>query len=435
VDSKQTKRLRILLLAQQNNPDWISVPLVGYHHSSALASMHEVTLVTHVANRAAIAESKAPFKHVQSIDLGIWERFYDWCFAHLFAGDHGSQILTAFRIPFYWAFEWFAYRLYSAALRRGEFDAVVRLTPVAPVIPSLFAKRCKRLGIPFIIGPINGGLPWPSGYPQAQRGKEWISNLRAIYRLLPWAKSTYRDAAAIVTGSSETFHEFRDLDERLFFIPENGIHRERVIDRLPSPRRNGPLRLLFVGRLISIKGVDMALRAAADLIRSGRAEFTIVGDGEDRVALEKLAQTLDVKVRFTGMLPHSEVMAHFRMSDVLIFPSIREFGGGVVFEALSTGCIPIVCNFGGPGDIIQDSRVGFAIDMRGEAYTETRIKEILESLERQPELLSLMAREGQRFAREELSWESKAAKMTSIINWTLGRGPRPSLTAPRKIVK
>ncbi|RZA25798.1 MAG: glycosyltransferase family 1 protein [Proteobacteria bacterium] len=434
MDAKVTKRLRILLLSQQNNPDWISVPLVGFHHSAALAHIHDVTLVTHIANEKAILSAKAPFKRVQSIDLGVFETFYNWCFAHVFRGDHGSQILTAFRIPFYWAFEWFTYRIFAAALKAGEFDVVLRLTPVAPVIPSLIAKRCRALGIPFIIGPINGGLPWPKGYSQAQRGKEWVSNLRFIYRMLPWARSTYREASAIITGSSETYHEFRAFEDRLFFMPENGIEEHRVIDRIQSPTKKGPLRLLFVGRLISIKGVDMAIRAAAELIRSERAEFTIIGDGEERAALENLAKELDVKVKFTGMLPHSEAMSYFRMSDVLIFPSIREFGGGVVFEALSTGCVPIVSNFGGPGDIIRDKRVGFAIDMHGEKYTEGAIKDILEKLDAHPELLSQMSRDGQRFAREELSWKSKALKMTAIMNWTLGLSLKPSYKAPREIL-
>lgn len=425
------KRLKILLLAQQNNPDWISVPLVGYQHSAALARLHDVTLVTHFANEDAIQSRDAGFKEVKAISLGIWESFYTWCFIHIFKRNFGSQILTAFRIPFYWGFEWLAYRHFKKRLKAKEFDVVLRITPVAPVTSSLFAKRCRKLGIPFIIGPINGGLPWPKGYSQAEKAKEWVSNIRFLYKLLPYARSTYKDAAAIVTGSSETFTEFRQHEEKLFFIPENGIHDESIIARIQSPRRKGPLKLLFVGRLTAFKGPDIAMLAAADLIRGGRATLTFVGDGEERTNLERLAQELNITVTFTGMIPHDETMKYFRSSDVLVFPSIREFGGGVVFEALSVGCVPIVSNFGGPGDIVQDGRNGFAVRMRGEQYTEIQIRKILEKLDRHPEILSAMSREAQRYARDELSWRGKAEKMTQIMQWAIGQSPKPNYLPPR----
>lgn len=428
------KRLRILVLAQQANPDWISVPLVGYQHAAALAEIHDVTLVTHFANIDAIQKRKAPYKDVSSISLGFWETFYAWCFLHIFKGNHGSQILTAFRIPFYWGFEWLAWKRYKARLKAGDFDLVLRVTPVAPVAPSLFSKRCKRIRVPFILGPINGGLPWPKGYPQAENAKEWVSHLRFLYKALPYARSTYRDASAIITGSSETFSDFRKYEEKLFFVPENGIRQENVVDRLQSPSRKGPLRLIFAGRLVPLKGADMVLRAASDLIRDGRASLTLVGDGEERQSLEKLAQSLGIKVEFTGMIPHAETMAHFRAADVLVFPSVREFGGGVVFEALSVGTVPIVCNYGGPGDIVQDGKTGFSVAMKGEDYTLAQIRKILERLDRQPELLSLLSKEGQRYAREELSWQGKARKMTEIFNWVLGLGPKPAFLPPRSFL-
>ncbi|RZA12778.1 MAG: glycosyltransferase family 1 protein, partial [Proteobacteria bacterium] len=243
------KRLRILLLSQQNNPDWISVPLVGYQHSAALAALHDVTLITHVDNRDAILKRQDPFKAVESVDLGIWERFYTWAFINIFREDFGSQILTVFRIPFYYAFEWKTWRRYKKALKSGEYDLVSRITPVAPVIPSLFASRCKAIGVPFVIGPINGGLAWPKGYSQAQRQKEWVSNLRSFYRFMPFARSTFCDASAIVAGSSETYHEYRALAPKVFFMPENGIREETVGPFVPRDPK-AILKLLFVGRLI-----------------------------------------------------------------------------------------------------------------------------------------------------------------------------------------
>ncbi|RYZ59839.1 MAG: glycosyltransferase family 1 protein [Proteobacteria bacterium] len=424
------QRLRILLLAQQNNPDWISVPLVGYQHSEALAQMHDVTLVTHFANEAAILRKKQPFKEVFAINLGIWETFYNWCFDKVFKGDHGSQILTAFRVPFYLAFESRAFARYKKALKNKEFDLVLRVTPVAPVIPSLFAARCKKLGLPFVIGPINGGLPWPTHYSQAVRQKEWISNLRFFYRYLPYARSTYRDSSAIVAGSSETYHEYDALKDRLYFIPENGIREETVVPK--KARAHGAkLKLLFVGRLIPSKACDLAIKAAASLLREGRCEFTIVGDGGERKALEELSASLGVKVHFTGMLAHAEAMEYFRSADVLVFPSIREFGGGVVFEALALGCVPIVSNYGGPGDIVINGKSGFSVDLKNEDYTTQELEKILVRLAQDPDLLEEMSKEGQRYAREELSWKGKAEKMTQIFEGCLGLAKRPSFLPPR----
>lgn len=424
------KKLRILLLAQQNNPDWVSVPLVGYQHSEALGQMHEVTLVTHFANEAAILRKQQPWKELHAIDLGFWETVYNWCFTHVFKGDHGSQILTAFRIPFYLAFEWKAMGRYKKALRNREFDLVLRLTPVAPVIPSLFARRCKALGVPFVIGPINGGLPWPTQYSQAQRQKEWVSNLRFIYRYLPFARSTYRDATAVIAGSSETFHEYRPLGEKLFFLPENGIREESVVPKSPRDPK-ARLQLLFAGRLIPSKACDMGIKAAADLLRQGRADFTIVGDGPERKALEELCASLGISVTFTGMLSHAEAMVYFRQADVLVFPSVREFGGGVIFEALALGCVPLVSNYGGPGDIVINGQSGFSIDLKDEAYTTHELQKALERLSADPALLERMSKEGQRYAKDELSWRGKALKMTEIFQWCLKQAPRPHYLPPR----
>lgn len=420
---------RILILAQQNNPDWISVPLVGFHHSEALCLQNEVTLVTHADNVEAIRARGLPWRDVIGIHLGFLEGFYNWAFRVIFKGDFGSQALTAFRIPFYFLFEWVAWHRLKERIRRKEFDLVLRLTPVAPVSPSPFASWAKKAGLPFVIGPINGGLPWPKGFAQAERQKEWISRLRNFYRWLPYARSTYRNAAAIVTGSSETYAEFQAYQDRLFFIPENGIIESRIRQR--PDRTTGPLQLIFVGRLVPFKACDLAILGAAPALRKGHAEFTVIGDGPERATLEKLAKDSGVTVTFAGLLPHAQTMEYFRKADVLVFPSIREFGGGVVFEALLSGCVPIVSNYGGPGDIVQDE-VGFKLPMQGEKQTVDAIASVLERLVREPSLLSGMSKAGQSYARDHLSWKGKAQKMGSIFAWCLGEGPKPLLNPPAR---
>ena len=105
---------------------------------------------------------------------------------------------------------------------------MLRILPMSAVIPSLFAFLIRRRPIPFVIGPINGGLPYVQGFSQAENEKQWTSRLRGLYRFMPFARSTYRNAAAIIAASSHTFAEFAEYRDKVFFVPEPGIDRSHV---------------------------------------------------------------------------------------------------------------------------------------------------------------------------------------------------------------
>ena len=420
------KKLRILLLSEQNNPNWVSVPLVGFRHGEALAKIHEVHLVTHRQNQLDHLQGAKVFHEITFIGLGWFDGLYAWIFRVLFKGDFGSQALTAVRLPFYLLFEYLAWRKLKLRVRQNQFDCVLRLTPVAPVLPSPWANWLKGSPVPFIIGPINGGLPFPTGFKQAQRQREWVSGLRMMYRYLPFAQSTYKSAAAIICGSSQTCQEFSRYSEKVFFVPENGINLSMFEQKKAKNNFSDPLRLLFVGRLVPFKACDLAIRGAAEILRSRKAVLTIVGEGDERRALELLTQELGVAdcVNFTGELPHHEAMLHFSNADILLFPSIREFGGGVVYEALASGTVPLVADYGGPGDIVS-AAVGFKIPMTEEASAVDYIRRVLAELDFDRLKLHKLSQAGQDFGRDALTWNGKAVHMTSILNWTLGRGPKP----------
>jgi hypothetical protein len=146
------KALRLLILSEQNNPDWISVPLVGYRHAEALGRLHQVHLVTHVRNRPAHEARRGPFTEITYIDLGWIDTFYEWMFEKIFKGDFGSQALTAVRVPFYLVFEWLAWRLLKNRIKRQDYDCVLRLTPVAPVLPSPWARWLRSTRVPLSAG-------------------------------------------------------------------------------------------------------------------------------------------------------------------------------------------------------------------------------------------------------------------------------------------
>jgi glycosyltransferase involved in cell wall biosynthesis len=230
----------------------------------------------------------------------------------------------------------------------------------------------------------------------------------------------------VISGSSQTATEIDTPRERVFLIPENGINETMIVERVFTEEEK-PLELLFVGRLVPYKACDMAIEAAAPLLRDGRARFSIVGDGDERAALEALVERLGLqdRVRFFGMISHSETVEKFREADVLLFPSVREFGGGVVFEALATGTVPVVADYGGPGDIVEPE-FGYKVQLSGESATKAQLTEILEALERDREHLRALSRAGQVHARKSLTWDGKAALTTEILEWVTGRAKKPS---------
>jgi len=425
-------KLRILILGQNVDPTDVSVPLVGYSHAAALAEIHDVTLVVGSPVEDRVRSAKANFRSIEVVRMAMLERMRLWAFRRIFKSNYESQALTAFSYPFVVAFEWFAWRQMRRRILAHEFDAVMRVVPVTAVLPSPFAFFLRKTQIPFVIGPINGGLPWPPGFSQLQKQKEWVSSLRYMYAYLPFARSTYRYAAAIIVASSNTRAEFSAYRDKVFFIPENAIHRSLCCEDTRQQKASDRLNLIFVGGLVPRKACDLALRAAAPLLKNGKAHFTVVGNGPERDRLKELAKSLGIEdsVCFSGWLSHAEVLKRMQQSDVFVFPSVREFGGGVVFESLASGAVPLVVDFGGPGDTVFP-KIGFKVPMSNEDDIVEQMGRVLNQLAIDRSLLTEVRKQGMTYAREHLTWNAKAQDTTRILNWVVRKGPKPELVPPR----
>ncbi len=256
-------RLRILLLAPDCDPTRVSMPFVTYCHAAALAKLHDVSLVIGSPVEDHVRSDHAPFHSIEVVRMPRLERLYDWSLREIFKYDFTSQTLTAFGYPFSVAFEWCAWRQLRHRIFAGEFDVVQRILPMTAVLPSPFAFFLRKGPIPFVIGPINGGLPYVQGFSQANNEKQWTSNLRSLYRFMPFARSTYRNAAAIIAASSQTYAEFAGYRDKLFFVPEPGIASSVCSNDERSSEPGAKFELIFVGALIPCKACDLALRAAA----------------------------------------------------------------------------------------------------------------------------------------------------------------------------
>lgn len=427
-------RLRILLLGSECNPEQPSIPFVTYSHAAALAQLHDVTLVVRSHVEDSVRRAKAPFRAIEVVAMPVFERIYPWIFRKILKSNYDTQVWTALCYPFTLAFEWGAWRQLRCRIFAGHFDVVLRLIPMTPTIPSPFAFFLRNGPIPFVIGPLNGGLPWPPGFTQLDNQREWVAGLRDVYRFLPFARSTYRHAAAIVAASSQTYSEFAAYCDKLFFVPEPGISRSACFGDSRSSEGGSKLELIFVGGLVPRKACDLALHAAAPLLRSDVARFTVIGDGPERNRLEQLAKSLKIEkaVAFCGWISHEEVLSRMRSADVMVFPTLRDNGAGVIFEALATGAVPLVADFGGPGDIIHPN-VGYKVPLTNQNEMVAQMQKILAGLAQDRGLLNRLRRQGMSYARECLTWDAKAQSTTQVLNWVVRRGPKPDLPPPKML--
>src|SRR5437879_11293003 len=174
-------RLRILAFDPGGNPEIASMPYVTYSHAAALAQLHDVALVVGSPSEDPVRRAKAPFRTIEVVRMPLLERIYAWSLRRIFKLNFYTQVLTAFGYPFSLAFEWYAWRQLRRRIFAGEFDVVLRIMPMTPSLPSPFAFFLRKGPIPFVIGPLNGGLPWPTGFRQLENQKEWVSNIISLY--------------------------------------------------------------------------------------------------------------------------------------------------------------------------------------------------------------------------------------------------------------
>jgi len=118
--------------------------------------------------------------------------------------------------------------------------------------------------------------------------------------------------------------------------------------------------LLFVGRLVSRKGIDVALEALHLLRERGRTPtLTICGDGPEREVLEKKARRLELGgvVCFEGWTSPETLAVWYRRAAVTLVPSRKEPFGIVALEAIASGCPVVASNVGGLPEAVRDCGV------------------------------------------------------------------------------
>ncbi len=423
-------RPRVLVIAEAANPEWVSVPLVGWSLASALRQVADVHIVTQQRNRDAFLRSGLvegqDFTPINS--EAIARPMHQLAEILRMGKGKGWTITTAITALSYPYFEHLVWQRFGEDIRAGAYDLVHRVTPLSPTVASPIATKIAAAGVPFVLGPLNGGVPWPKGFDaERRREREWLSYVRNAYKLNPLRRRSLAAASAILAGSRHTETEIpAAFRSKTLWLPENGIDPERF-NLVALQDLSGPLRACFIGRLVPYKGPDVLLEAIAPLAKAGRLVLDMIGDGPMMNDLQAQARQLRIEnaVTFHGNLAHEAVQNVAVQANLLTFPSIREFGGGAVLEAMALGIVPMVVDYAGPGELVSKA-TGFKIPIGPRDQIVASLQTALEEVVANPSVLPELAQAARARALRDFTWSAKARQIAQVYNWVLQEKPAPA---------
>lgn len=425
---------RVLLLADDFNPDWPSLPVVGFKYARALAECCAVTVATHVRNRDNVEKARGDLRVVYVDNEWIAAPMHRLSVA-LRGGTEvaWSTSMIMNYLP-YLAFERAVWQRFRADLRAGAFDVVHRITPMTPTLPSPIARHAHRLGLPFVLGPLNGALDWPAAFRAEQsRERERLRPLRTLARHLPFSRATYAKSAAVLTAFDHTRADLSQVpDARVVPMPEIGfdpdLFHARGAAAAGSRGPDGALRFLYAGRLVPYKLPELAVRAFAGSPALRAHHLDIVGDGPERARIEALIADhgLQSCVTLHGREGQAQVAERMRQSDVFVFPSIRELGAGVVIEAMACGTHCLTADYGAPG-VLAGSGRGTTLPVAPLDTMVAQFATAMEDMTADRAALAQRAARGQAYAQEGYTWAAKAARTRRLYDALLAGEPLPDL--------
>lgn len=408
--------MKVLVLADECNPEWPSLPIVGWKYAKAIAEGAEVVLATHVRNRENI-EKEPHGLDIRYIDTE-WLAGPMFRLARWLRGGEEVAWSTSMMMNYlpYLAFEHGVYRHFGGDL--SGFDVVHRITPMSPTLPSWIAHKCRQ---PFVIGPLNGNLDWPKAFTAEQaREKEKLRKLRNLYKYLPYARSTYDRASAVLSAFSHTRADLtRVPDARIVSMPEIGFDPAIFHDgTAPAGARNGDqVHFLYAGRLVPYKLPELPIRAVAASPALRQHHLHVVGDGPERARMEAVIAEhgLSDCITMHGRKSQAEVAQMMRITDAFVFPSIRELGAGVVIEAMACGQTLLVSDYGAPGDLVAEGR-GHAVPM---APFDTLVKGFTAQMEAcllDRNRMAETAARGRTYAEDYFPWAEKGRRTIAVYD-------------------
>ena len=251
----------------------------------------------------------------------------------------------------------------------------------------------------------------------------WALNQKYFSKKMLWPlqKRVLSKSNLLHATSYEEYKDIRrmGLKQPVLVIP-NGID---AITRENLKEKKKKRRALFLSRIHPVKGLEILLEAWQDFKFYKDWELIIAGPGDKNYiqSLEKMVLEFNLKnVKFIGPIYGEDKISLYKNSDFLVLPTHSENFGMVVAESLSNGC-PVIVSQGAPWSGIDKKRCGWWIPNNINDLKRTIKKAI--SLPKND--LIEMGKRGQKWMKQDFSWERVSLSMTRAYDWILNGGPKP----------
>ena len=305
----------------------------------------------------------------------------------------------------------YQWKIASKIIKLKSIDIIHEPAPVSPAQPSMMFG----LGVPVVIGPMNGGMAFPKAFQEMTSSLENV-----LYTLVRFFNSLYNIlipgkflADILLVANMRTQSALPKMRVgQVIELVENGIFG--VIEQRPEERTNQILKVLYVGRLVDWKKIDILIDAFL-VCKSQNIELVIVGDGVLKQDLESYVnnRSSSKKITFTGAISHAEINKIYDNADIFVLPSIRECGGAVVLEAMSRGLAVIATNWGGPADYIAEG-TGVLVEPKSRNFLVQEFAKNIDLFAMNDQLRYQTGLAAIKHVNMHFLWQKKVETMTAI---------------------
>lgn len=392
----------IVVSAYACEPDKGSEPGVGWHWTKEVARNYKVLVITRKNNRESI-ESELQ----SNPDCNIEVFYYDppkWL-TFWKKGTRGVQL-------YYYIWQYGAYRKIAKTINMNEVEAVLAVTFGNMWKPTFMYK----LKVPFIWGPIGGGEEVPVQLLKQLSIKQRIFEFirRASKKIPisnPWFGAICKNADLIITRTYDSLNCVpKKYHDKCKMMIETGIDEKefRKFEHI-GIKPSQCYELTYVGRLLSLKMVDIGIRAFAEnLKKMPNLKLNVVGDGETRATLENLTRELGIQknVCFYGTKQRKEALEILARSRCLLMTSCKEGGAWVLFEAMMCGR-PIICMDTAGMKVVVDSSAGIKVPVSDYDAMVSSFSKAIETMFMNPNIADQYGMEGRKLVMERHLWTRK----------------------------